>query len=93
MMNNKEMALELVYFCSDKKEESLKEYGRYNGFPSQITRTKEEEKLNYLQMHVMAECTEIVAKFWNEKYENAIEEYEKLFDSGNEAKEFAKNHQ
>ena len=92
-MDNKKIALELIEFCSEKREESLKEYGRYNGFSSQITRTKEEENLNYMQMGVMAEFTQIQARFWNKKYENAIEEFEKLFNSSEEAKEYAKNYQ
>ena len=89
-MDKMELALELIEFCNNKKEEALKEYGRYNGFSSQITRTREEENLNYMQMDVMAEFTEIVANFWNEKYENAIEEFEKLFNSSEEAMEYAK---
>lgn len=89
-MDKMDLALELIEFCNNKKEEALKEYGRYNGFSSQITRTREEENLNYMQMDVMAEFTEIVANFWNEKYENAIEEFEKLFNSSEEAMEYAK---
>ena len=89
-MDKMDIALELIEFCNNKKEEALKEYGRYNGFSSQITRTREEENLNYMQMDVMTEFTEIVANFWNEKYENAIEEFEKLFNSSEEAMEYAK---
>lgn len=92
-MDNKKIALELIDFCSEKREDALKEDGRYNGFYSQITRTKEEENLNYMQMGVMSEFTQIQARFWNEKYEKAIEEFEKLFNSSEEAKEYAKNYQ
>lgn len=92
-MDNKKIALELIDFCSEKREEALKENGRYNGFYSQITKTKEEENLNYMQMGVMAEFVQIQARFWNEKYEKAIEEFEKLFNSSEEAKEYAKNYQ
>lgn len=91
-MNNKKVALELIEFCSSKREESLKEYDKYNGFPSRITKTKKEENLNYLQMGAMAEYTEIVARFWNEKYEKSIEDFEKLFNSSEEAMEYAKNY-
>ena len=90
-MDNKRIALELIGFCSNKREEALKGYGKYNGFSSQIVRTKEEENLNYMQMGVMAEFTQVVANFWNEKYEKAIEEFENWFDSSEEAKEYAKN--
>lgn len=93
MLDEKKIALELIEFCGEKREEALKEYGRYNGFSSQITRTKEEENLNYMQMGVMAEFTQIQACFWNEKYEKAIEEFEKLFNSNEEAKEYAKNYE
>ena len=93
IMDNKKIALELIEFCSNKKEEALKEYGRYNGFSSQIIRTKEEENLNYMQMGVMAEFTEVMADFWNGKYKNAIGEFEKLFNSSEEAKEYAKNYE
>lgn len=92
MLDNKKIVLELIDFCSEKREEALKEDGRYNGFYSQITRTKEEENLNYMQMGVMAEFSQIQARFWNEKYEKAIEEFEKLFNSSEEAKEYAKSH-
>ena len=92
-MNNKKIALELIEFCNSKREEALRENGKYNGFYSQITKTKEEENLNYVQMGVMAEFTQIQARFWNEKYEKAIEEFEKLFDSSEDAKEYAKNYQ
>lgn len=92
MLDNKKIALELIDFCSEKREEALKEDGRYNGFYSQITRTKEEENLNYMQMGAMAEFSQIQARFWNEKYEKAIEEFEKLFNSSEEAKEYAKSH-
>ena len=43
-------------------------------------------------MGVMAEFTQIQARFWNKKYENAIEEFENLFNSSEEAKEYAKSH-
>lgn len=92
-MDNKKIALELIDFCSEKREEALKENGRYNGFYSQITKIKEEENLNYMQMGVMAEFVQIQARFWNEKYEKAIEEFEKLFNSSEEAKEYAKNYE
>lgn len=92
-MDNKKIALELIDFCSEKREEALKEDGRYNGFYSQIAKTKEEENLNYMQMGVMAEFSQIQARFWNEKYEKAIEEFEKLFNSSEEAKEYAKNYE
>lgn len=91
-MDNKKIALELIEFCSEKREESLRENGRYNGFYSQITKTKEEETLNYMQMGVMAEFAQVQTRFWNEKYENAIEEFENLFNSSEEAKEYAKSH-
>lgn len=90
MMNNKKIALELIEFCSNKKEEALKEYGRYNGFSSQIARIKEEENLNFMQMGVMAEFSQAVARFWNEKYEKSIEDFEKLFNSSEEAMDYAK---
>lgn len=92
-MDNKKIALELIDFCSEKREEALKEDGRYNGFYSQITKTKEEENLNYMQMRVMAEFSQIQARFWNEKYEKAIEEFEKLFNNSEEAKEYVKNYE
>lgn len=88
-MDNKKIALELIEFCDSKREEALKENGRYNGFSSQVLKTKEEEKLNYMQMAAMAEFSQIQARFWNKKYENAIEEFEKLFDSIEEAREYA----
>lgn len=91
-MDNKKIALELIEFCSSKREEALRENGKYNGFPSQITKTKKEENLNYMQMGVMAEFAQIQARFWNEKYEEVIEEFEKLFNSSEEAKEYAKCH-
>lgn len=37
---------------------------------------KESGMLNYMQMAAMAEYTKTMAKFWNEKYEGAIEEME-----------------
>lgn len=92
-MDNKKIALEFIDFCSEKREEALRENGKYNGFPSQITKTKEEENLNYMQMGVMAEFTQIQARFWNEKYEKSIEEFEKLFSNSNETKEYAKNYE
>lgn len=92
-MDNKKIALELIEFCCEKRENALKENGRYNGFYSQITKTKEEENLNYMQMGVMAEFAQIQARFWNEKYEKAIEEFEKLFSNTNEAKEYAKKYE
>ena len=45
-----------------------------------------------MQMGVMAEFTQIQAHFWNEKYEKAIEEFEKLFDSREEAREYCRTH-
>lgn len=87
------MSLELIEFCCDKREEALEENARYNGFSSQIMKTKEEENLNYMQMGIMAEFTQIQARFWNEKYENAIEEFEKLFSSVEESREYAKNYE
>lgn len=92
MLDNKKIVLELIDFCSKKREEALKEDGMYNGFYSQITRTKEEENLNYMQMGAMAEFSQIQVRFWNEKYEKAIEEFEKLFNSSEEAREYAKSH-
>ena len=91
-MDNKKIALELIGFCGSKREETLKENGRYNGFSSQIFKTKEEENLNYMQMGVMAEFSQIQARFWDKKYENAIEEFENLFNNSEEAKEYAKSH-
>ena len=41
----------------------------------------------------MAEFTEVMADFWNGKYKNAIGEFEKLFNSSEEAKEYAKNYE
>lgn len=93
MLDNKKIALELIDFCNEKREEALKENGKYNGFYSQIAKTKEEENLNYMQMGVMAEFAQIQARFWNEKYERAIEEFEGLFDSSKEAKEYAKSYE
>lgn len=93
MLDEKKIALELIEFCSEKREYALEENGRYNGFYSQIAETKREENLNYMQMGVMAEFARIQARFWNKKYENAIEEFEKLFNSSEEAKEYAKNYQ
>lgn len=89
-MNDKRIALELITFCGKKREDALKENGRYNGFTSQVTKTKEEKNLNYMQMGVMAEFTQIQARFWNGKYENAIEEFEKLFNNSEDAMEYAK---
>ena len=89
-IDNKKIALELIEFCSSKREEALKEYSRYDGFSSQITRTKEEENLNYMQMGVMAEFSQMSVRFWNEKYEKAIKDFEKLFNSIEEAMEYAK---
>lgn len=87
------MSLEFIEFCSGKREEALKEYTRYNGFSSQIIKTKEEENFNCIQMYTMSEYSKIVAHFWNEKYENAIENFEKLFSSVEEAREYAKNYE
>ena len=92
MLDNKKIALELIEFCGERREYAVEENGRYNGFYSQIAETKREENLNYMQMGVMAEFAKIQALFWNEKYEKAIEEFEKLFDNSEEAKEYAKIH-
>lgn len=89
-MNDKKIALELIEFCGKKREDALKENGRYNGFSSRIAITREEDGLNYMQMGVMAEFTEIQVRFWNEKYESAIEKFEKLFNNSEDAMEYAK---
>lgn len=93
MSDNKKIALELIEFCDQKKQEALKEDSRYNGFYSRIAKTKEDEGLNYLQMGAMAEFAQVQAHFWNEKYEKSIREFEKLFNSSEEAMEYAKNYE
>ena len=91
-MDNKLSMLKYVEYCIDKREEAYKECAKYNGFTSQTSETMRENNLDYMQMAVMAEFTKESADFWNKKCDEAIEEFEKLFDSKEEAKEYYKTY-
>ena len=91
-MDNKLTMLKYVEYCTDKREDAYKEYAKYNGFTSQTSETMRENNLDYMQMTVMAEFTKESADFWNKKCDEAIEEFEKLFDSKEEAKEYYKTY-
>ena len=43
-------------------------------------------------MAAMAEFTKESAEFWNKKCDEVIEEFEKLFDSREEAREYCRTH-
>ena len=91
-MDNKLTMLKYVEYCTDKREDAYKECAKYNGFTSQVSETMRENNLDYMQMAAMAEFTKESAEFWNNKCDEAIEEFEKLFDSGEEAKEYCRTH-
>ena len=91
-MDNKLTMLKYVEYCTDKREEAYKEYAKYNGFTSQTSETMRENNLDYMQMAAMAEFTKESAEFWNKKCDEAIEEFENLFDSREEAKEYCREH-
>ena len=89
-MDNKLTMLRYVEYCIDKREEVYKECAKYNGFTSQVSETMRENNLDYMQMAAMAEFTKESAEFWNKKCDEAIEEFEKLFDSREEAREYCR---
>ena len=91
-MDNKLTMLKYVEYCTDKREDAFKECAKYNGFTSQASETMRENNLDYMQMAVMAEFTKESAEFWNKKCDEAIEEFEKLFDSREEAREYCRTH-
>lgn len=91
-MDNKLTMLKYVEYCTDKREEAYKEYAKYNGFTSQASETMRENDLDYMQMAAMAEFTKQSAEYWNKKSDEAIEEFEKLFNSREEVHEYAKTH-
>ena len=91
-MDNKLSMLKYVEYCTDKREDAYKEYAKYNGFTSQAAETMRENNLDYMQMAAMAEFTKESAEFWNNKCDEAIEEFEKLFDSREEAREYCRTH-
>ena len=91
-MDNKLTMLKYVEYCTDKREEAYKECAKYNGFTSQVSETMRENNLDYMQMAAMAEFTKESAEFWNKKCDEAIEEFEKLFNSREEAREYCRTH-
>ena len=50
------------------------------------------QKLSGLTMAAMAEFTKESAEFWNNKCDEAIEEFEKLFNNREEAREYCRTH-
>ena len=91
-MDNKFAMLKYGEDCTDKREDTYKECAKDNGFTSQTSETMRENNLDYMQMAVMAEFTKESAEFWSKKCDEAIEEFEKLFDSKEEAKEYCRTH-
>lgn len=91
-MDNKHTMLKYVEYCTDKREEAYKEHAKYNGFASQVSETMRENGLGYMQMAAMVEFTKQSAEYWNKKSDEAIEEFEKLFDSREEAREYCRTH-
>lgn len=89
-MDIKKIMLDYVEYCAGKREEAQKEYGKYNGFTSQIAETRREAKLNGLQMATMAEFTKESLIFWCNKYDEAIKKYMELFVNSDEAYIYAK---
>ena len=91
-MDNKLTMLKYVEYCTDKREEAYKECAKYNGFTSQVSETMRENNLDYMQMGAMAEVTKQAVDYWNEKFEESVKQFEKLFNSREDAYEYSKVH-
>jgi hypothetical protein len=77
-MNLKEKKLNHIDFCAEQREKAIKEYGKYNGFASQVYKTQRETGYNMYQMAAMAEFTQKTVEFWDKEFDKAIEQYKEL---------------
>ena len=91
-MDIKITMLRYVEYCAYKRKEAYEEYTKYNGFISQVSETKRENNLDYMQMGAMAEITKQVFDYWHEKFMESLKQFIKMFDSEEEAYKYSKVH-